>query len=498
MKKQRVKTFQCESLEELSRQLSFSPHEHQIRQLQRAERLHDEMLAEPDGAYPLAYLQFRVTGLKAMHPANETLFSRAVAHDLREIIDQLSKALKLPIDPAEGYVDTQTLALQKKVATRTIARWREDGLRWRWGRLTEGGYFQVLFSRAAVAAFEAANKEKVAYATAFSQLSAAELRQLFRRAKRLAEATGAEPFTLARHIGRRTGRAAETLRLILLRHDREEPPEDRIFINYTTQLTPEQKNDLFRAWQNRVRTGELTRRFKRTRTAIYRVVLEKRMEQLAAAAKPHHPMPTLALADAPAVFLGAPLADFLPPSALAGPADLPEPLRPYFTAGALPEDRENRLLLRLNYLWYRLNTRLETLHGQPPSVRTADLLDADLHEAQLCRAAVVRLALPVVHSMANRHLPLHPVPGLPPREETLLRLISLSLRVMDEAIDSFNPALAKSTFSHYLGNRLLRRYGQLSAEPAAPEDRAPLPELTTHLRNRLEGLTFGGAQLTPR
>ena len=489
MKKKRAQTFQCESLAELARQLAFSPHEHQISQLARAERLHDEMLAEPDGAYPLAYLQFRVTGLKAMNPANETLFSKAVAHDLREIIDQLSKALSLPVNPADGHVDTQTLAIQKKVATRTIARWRESGLRWRWGRLTEGGYFQVLFSAAAVAAFENANGDKVAYAAKFSQLSAEELRRLFRRAQRLAEATGAEPFTIARHIARRTGRATETLRLILLRHDLEEAPEDRIFGDYTTPLTPEQKSDLFRAWQARVRTRELTRLHKRTRATIYRVVLEKRLELLAAAARPHHFMPTLARDDAQAVFLGSPLTDFLPPSAIAGPADLPEILRPYFTAGTLPEDKENRLLLRHNYLEYRLTAQLGSISGGMPQVSTVEQAEAAAQDAQECRAAIVRLALPVVHSMANRHLPARQSPGLPPREETLLRLISLSLQVMDDAIGDFHPGSAKSSFSHYLGNRLLKRYGQLRVAPAGPADRAPLPELTAHILSRLEGLT---------
>jgi len=209
-------------------------------------------------------------------------------------------------------------------------------------------------------------------------------------------------------------------------------------------------------------------------------------------------MPTLAHADAPAVFLGSPLTDFLPPSAISGPADLPEVLRPYFTAGHLPEEKENRLLLRHNYLQYRLASQLEALHGRMPQVRKVEHAEAALREAQLCRAAIVRLALPVVHSMANRHLGAKQMPGLPPRDETLLRLISLSLQVMDDAIDAFNPATAKSAFSHYLGNRLLQRYGQLRSEPAGPADRAPLPELTAHLHIRMEGLTHGGAELHVR
>lgn len=482
MKKARTHTFVCGSLEEIAGQLLRAPAEHRVQHVRRAEKLHDEMLGDPDGSYPLAYILFRITGLKAMYATEETLFARGITHDLREIIDQLSKDLDLMADPTEGCLDTQELSKQKKVATRTIARWREDGLRWRWGRLKPRGYLQVLFPAAAVAAFEAANADKVAYAAAFSQLSAQELRRLFQRAQRLAEATGAQPFTVARHIARRTGRSTEALRIVLLRHDQAEAPENRIFRDYTEALTQEQKNDLFRSWLARVPTRELTRQFKRTRATIYRVVNEKRVEDAAKTLRPWHDLPTLSRPDAKTVFLSASLESFMPGDQGDGPADLPEAWRPFFTC--LPPTDENmaRLFLRLNYLNYCAHHQCGQLREAPLRVCEVENLEAVCREAQTCRSAVARAALPVVLSLAHRHLANTPESM---RSPALVRLVSLSVPLLDESIDLFDPA-GKIPFPRFLSNRLLQHYAHLKAD----HDRAKLSgdDLVAQTRSRLETL----------
>ena len=80
MRKTRPNTFVCGSLEELSVQLLRAPAEHRIQHLRRAEKLHDEMLGDPEGSYPLAYVLFRITGLKAMYATDEQLFARGITH----------------------------------------------------------------------------------------------------------------------------------------------------------------------------------------------------------------------------------------------------------------------------------------------------------------------------------------------------------------------------------------------------------------------------------
>jgi len=487
MKRQRKRAFYCESMETLSKQLAYAPREHQIRQLARAEKLHDELLGDPDGGYPLAYLHFRITGQKAIYKTEETLFGEAVAHDLREIIDQLSKPLELQVDPADPCMDTQSLAEEKKVATRTIARWRESGLRWRWGRLKEGGYFQVLFPASAIVAFDAAHGDRVARAAAFSQLSADEHRRLLARARRLAEATGETPFAIARHIARRTGRATESLRLILLRHDREDPA-DPIFKDYSAPLSEAQRDELFRLWESRVPTRELCRKFQRTRTGIYRAVSGMRAEKLAQVRAPFHFIPTFERPDAAEVYLSAPLEEFIPPSFMDGPRDLPDILRPWFTAAPISEDRENRLLLRQNFLKYRFSEDLKRLQSGTLTMDKLAAAETALCDMRLCRAAIARLALPVAHSMANRHLAQMKFPDARMREETLLRLLSVALPVAEDTIDAFDPASAKTSFLRHLGNRILQRFSALHAEPASEADRAPMADLTQAFRARLTGL----------
>ena len=107
---------------------------------------------------------------------------------------------------------------------------------------------------------------------------------------------------VAAHLARRTGRALETLRLLLEKHDRAHPKE-AIFIDRTGPLNRRQQRAIARAYRMGVAVSKIARHFKRTRQSIYRVIYVERAAELHRMRIECSVLPTFARSDAEAVFL---------------------------------------------------------------------------------------------------------------------------------------------------------------------------------------------------
>ncbi|MEE9405471.1 MAG: hypothetical protein V3V20_11305, partial [Algisphaera sp.] len=246
--------------------------------MRQAETLHDEI--NPNTTYPFAFLAFRITNLRRDYGDNALYVGTAVQVDLRTLIDRLSKSLQLPAADGRALTAAQ-LASQLNVSTKTLARWRKDGLRWRWITLAptpkQTTPRRVIgFTTDAVAAYTAQRSERVAKASSFSQMTDAQRERLIQRARRLAHTTDATLNQIAAHLAKRSGRALETLRLILEKHDRDHP-HDPLFADRTGPLTARQKRLISRAHRVGIGVGKLAERFRRSRGTIYRVLLERRV-----------------------------------------------------------------------------------------------------------------------------------------------------------------------------------------------------------------------------
>src|SRR6476620_11167832 len=85
--------FRIDTLDQLARQLTFSPHDTRVAQLAAAEDLLHSL--DPAKAYPLDFVVFRITGY---HPRDvEPLLFPAAAlqHDLGQLIEAVSDSLDL-------------------------------------------------------------------------------------------------------------------------------------------------------------------------------------------------------------------------------------------------------------------------------------------------------------------------------------------------------------------------------------------------------------------
>jgi transposase len=166
------------------------------------------------------------------------------------------------------------------VSTKTITRWRQQGLVGG-RRFMLDGKSQVGFVQSVVDRFLAAHSERVERGSRFSQLSDDEKEEILRRAKRLAHVGGGTLTEVSRRIARRLGRSPETVRYTIKNYDREHP-DKALFPSATGPLDEEAKSTIYSSYRRGIPVETLAKRFRRTRTSMYRVINEVRAQRLLA------------------------------------------------------------------------------------------------------------------------------------------------------------------------------------------------------------------------
>ena len=108
-------------------QVRFAPREKKIEQVNRAEKLLTELDAQR--TYTYEYLCYRITDYRPESFPNLKLSGEAAGHDLRLFVEDLSDAADVPASKAgERVLTVDELSKMFKVSTKTISRWRQQGL----------------------------------------------------------------------------------------------------------------------------------------------------------------------------------------------------------------------------------------------------------------------------------------------------------------------------------------------------------------------------------
>ena len=198
-------------------QVRFAPREKKIEQVNSAEKLLIEL--DPNRTYTYEYLCYRVTNFRSETYPHLKLSGKEAGHDLRLFVEDLSDAANVPAGAAgERVLTVDELARQFRVSTKTVSRWRQQGLVSR--RFVFDGRKRVGFLQSSVDRFVARNEERVRRGAQFSQLSDEERRHIIQRARRLAQAGGC-PAEVTRRLANKTGRSVETIRYTLKQFDQE-------------------------------------------------------------------------------------------------------------------------------------------------------------------------------------------------------------------------------------------------------------------------------------
>ena len=146
-------------------QVRFAPREKKIEQVNQAEKLLGEL--DSQRMYSYEYLCYRITNYRPEAYPDLKLSGKEAGHDLRLFVEDLSDAANLPSEAVtERVLTVEELAKQFNVSTKTISRWRRQGLVSR--RFVMDGRKRVGFLESSVERFVAHNGDRVSRGSQFS------------------------------------------------------------------------------------------------------------------------------------------------------------------------------------------------------------------------------------------------------------------------------------------------------------------------------------------
>jgi RNA polymerase primary sigma factor len=406
-----VSRFIHAALEQLAdQQVRYTPPARRLEQLRRAEQLLVEI--DPAKQYPYQFVCYRITDFRPEAYADLIIPGDQLRHDLGLLIDRLARSMPpRPVEEVEEPVLTlEELSRKLNVTTKTINRWRKRGLIGL--PVLYKGRRQVGFLASLTNPFLTANQEQVARSSRFSQLTEEEKENILRRARRLARVPGSTLTEVSRRIARRLGRSAETIRCLIKRFDQEHP-EQAIFPPKTPPLDETVKQRIYSDfYEGHIDVKTLARRFQRTRTSIYRILHERRAEELL-----RHPVeyiyhPSFDDPSAEAEIL-APMPGEEEYEArrrqMRAPKDVPQELAPCYEFPLLNKEQEQHLFRKMNYLKYRARKMLDSLTRDGKldvsRVRAQDLdkIEQLLRQATAIKDLLINANLRLVVSIAKRH-----------------------------------------------------------------------------------------------
>ena len=139
-------------------QVRFAPRDKKVEQANRAERLIGEI--DPARVYSNEYLCFRITDYRPDSNPQQTMPGDQVRHDLRLFVEDVSDSADISVNELVEPVHTvDELSKMFNVSTKTIQRWRDQGLVSRRARSSTSGSESV-FCEAASNALCIATKKK--------------------------------------------------------------------------------------------------------------------------------------------------------------------------------------------------------------------------------------------------------------------------------------------------------------------------------------------------
>ncbi len=423
-------------------------------------------IIKSDRNFPLDFIIYRITGYRGERtvPPAEPLDGKTLIVDLQRLILDICDSFTLQVGAyAETVYDTDSLARRFNVSTKTVQRWRRRGLPAR--RLVfPDGKRRIAFLENSVRWFVANRHPQVARSTRFSQLTSEERQQIIRRAKRMATFAQCSLSDVVRRIASRTGRAVETVRYTIRKHDIEHP-DHAVFPYFIAPLGEQDKMVIYRCFLRGVPVPSLADRYQRTRGSIYRIVNEMRARQLMKRPINYIFNPQFDLPDADKLILGAsPDGDGNNVANPKAPSGLPAYLRALYDVPLLSADQERDIFRRYNYLKHKADRIRRDIDVN--RVRTGILkqIETLLLKANGTKNLIVRSNLRLVVSIAKKHLG-----GV----QSLFELVSDGNVSLMRAVEKFDYARGYR-FSTYSSWAIIRNFAR-----SVPKERYQLDRFST-------------------
>jgi RNA polymerase sigma factor (sigma-70 family) len=399
-----VTDFKHPVLRELTdQQVRFAPPARRQEQVARAERLLGEV--EPARVYPYQYVCFRLTDYRPDAHVDLLLAGGELKHDLALFVKRVERSLPpMPVElAAEPMLTLDEVSRQFNVSTKTVSRWRMQGLVAR--RVIRDGRKQLGFPKSAVEGFATAHRDQVERGARFSHLTEAEKDEIVSTARRLA-AEGGCLTEVSREIANRLGRSAEAVRYTIKNFDRDHP-ERAVFPTLTGPLDAASKTRIFTAYQEGDSVQLIAKRFGRTASSMYRVINEVRAERLV-----REPISYIYNAefDDPAM-----VAEILGPmpneedffgkvKSMRPPKDVEPHMAYLYERPLLSREQEAHMFRKMNYIKHVLARLQERIGDGPVRVPDLERIEELQSEIKAVRDLLIECNQRLVHNLATKHL----------------------------------------------------------------------------------------------
>lgn len=440
-------------------QVRFAPREKKIEQVERAELLLGEL--QSNRTYTYEYICYRITKYRPESYPDMKFSGREAAHDLRLFVEDLSDSANVAVEEVgEQVLTVEDLSKQFRVSSKTISRWRRQGLVSR--RFVFDGRKRVGFLASSVDRFVDRNQDRVRRGSQFSQLTEEERHRIIERARRLARAGGC-PADVTKRIARSSGRSVETIRYTLKQFDRDHP-EVAIFPDNSGPLRDETKRKIYQHFRRGESAESLAKRFCRTKTSIYRIVSEMRARRILDLPLDYidnELFPRIRTEKQEQEILGPMPPVDQPTKKPRLPSGLPPYLASLYEVPLLNREQEMHLFRKMNYLKYKASKLREQLDPMRPRTALMDQVESLYDAAVATKNEIISANLRLVVSIAKRHV--GPV-------ENFFELVSDGNISLIRAVEKFDFARGNK-FSTYASWAIMKNFARTIPDEHRLRDR---------------------------
>lgn len=399
--------FRNKDLAELAHQLTLSPKRQRLAQIQGIERL----LASigPEKSYPYDMVCFQVTGYRNRRnpdkwdPDKCIIPGDVLVSDLVTLAEHITRRTAIPVADIDGEICThEELAQSLSVSTKTVRRWRRRGLMGFRAQLADG-VSRLVYLRTTVERFKSHHRDLVERGAAFRQLSRKEKEQIVAQATEILAGGRKKLHVVARQIAEKTGRAVETVRYTLRRHDEANP--GRALFTGGHPLAPPGHRVIWQAHQNGRGTDEIAVELGIETVEVLTAIRQMRVRQLKAEpiAYVYNELFDAPNADRLILNVPRPPADTAP-KRVRPPRELPAYLRSLYYVPLMTGDQEADAFRRYNYLKHKAARMVEALDVATVTQGQLDMVDAAFRAFEAIRQEIVQANLRLVVSIAKRHV----------------------------------------------------------------------------------------------
>ena len=340
-------------------------------------------------------------GSAASTASDATASGIDACHDLRQLIEDLTDAAAMPIDAAGEPVHTvENLSKLFDVSTKTISRWRRQGLIGR--KFIIDGRKRVGFLKSSVDRFISGNRKQIERGSRFRQMTNQERKQIISEARRLS-LTGCGMNEIAKQLAMELQRSPGTIRGTVKQYDQSHP-ESAIFPTNGAPLHEELRKKVFALYQQGRSIDQIAEQFERSSSTILRIVSMQRYEYIHNLPLDHVSHPSFSKIRNLVSVLG-PMPDNATTAKKARvPSDLPSYLASLYEVPLLSREQEQHLFRKLNFAKYRANRLRSTLNAEQPQAKRMDEIEQLYDTAVATKNQIVRANLRLVVSIAKRHV----------------------------------------------------------------------------------------------